>query len=122
MHGSCGDVYLFMGLLRPKGSIAGTYHEVLLVLGVRSGGFFANFRDAGKSRPTLKLAAKLIKLFGGSDREDFHAAVLKITHVPSKLKSGGSALRKVTKPNTLDEARDDILSGLFLFVHQEAKL
>jgi len=68
------------------------------------------------------VAAKLVKLLRSSHCEYFNAAISQIAHVASEFKSGGSALCEVAKAYALDDAGNQILSGLFLFIHKEAEL
>jgi len=92
-------------------------YKVFRETGVWRGFFLLYLANAGEARATFELRAQVRQLLGRSAGEDFHAAVVQITHIATQMQFCGGMLCKVAKSHTLDGAGDEVPFGLLRLAH-----
>ena len=93
--------------------MAAADYKYLVVLWIGRGNFFTDFGNSGKTRAALEQGTHFAKLLRGSHYKHLNTTIAEVFYVAPNFYFGCGALRKVTVPNTLDGAGDQILSGLF---------
>src|SRR5882757_9304966 len=91
--------------------------EISEVLCLNLAGFFAHAPHLRHYRPALQCLAQLQQLFGRPHRENFHAAVAPVSHIPGYVNFPRGVLHKIPVAHSLDSARDYIATRDKPFVH-----